>query len=253
MVKYTARVEKMSEYKREGRKLDETRPIEAKAGVIPNADGSAYFKIGDTIAYATVYGPRNLYPRFLQDPEKGLLRCHYNMMPFSGQGNRVRPGANRRAKEISMVTTNALEPVVNLDDFPNAVVDVFIEFPQTDAGSRCAGICAASIALADAGISMKDMVTAVSCGKIDDTLIVDLDYNEEAFEGEVADIPIAMIPSTEQISLLQMDGIIKKEQLMTALDMVKTACHKLYDIQKNALKEKYNEITNNVNGDKNAH
>jgi exosome complex component RRP41 len=242
------KVDKMTtkEYKREGRKLDETRPIEAKAGVIPNADGSAYFKIGNTVAYAAVYGPRNLFPKFLQNPEEGLLRCHYNMMPFSGQGNRVKPGGNRRAKEISMVTKNSLIPVIDLDDFPNAVVDVFVELPQTDAGSRCAGICAASIALADAGITMKDLVVAVSCGKINDTVLVDLDYNEEAYEGEVADIPVAVIPSTGEVSLLQMDGIITKEQLSEALEMVRKACNHIYEIQKNALKEKYSEITKTI-------
>src|SRR3989338_259611 len=138
------------------RKIDELRPMEAKAGVIPNADGSAYFKAGNTIAYAAVYGPRELVPRFLQDPTKGKLRCHYNMMPFSGSGERIRPGANRRAQEIAMVMTKSLEPVVDLSAFPNAVVDIFVELPQTDAGTRCAAISAAAIALADAGIPMKD-------------------------------------------------------------------------------------------------
>jgi exosome complex component RRP41 len=222
------------------RGFSETRPIEAKAGVIPNADGSAFFKIGNTTAYAAVYGPRELYPKFLQDPSKGILRCSYNMMPFSGMGERVRPGQSRRSREISMVTEKALLPVVDLSEFPNAVVDVFIELPQTDAGSRCAGICAASIALADAGIPMKDLVTAVSVGKVDDKLVVDLDYNEEAHpEGGVADIPVAIIPSTGKISLLQMDGEVKKEDLMQLLSIVKEAISKIYDIQKAALKDKY--------------
>ena len=92
----------------DGRALDETRPIEAKAGVIARADGSAFFRMGNTSAYAAVYGPRELHPRFMQDPKKGLLRCIYNMMPFSGMGERVRPGPSRRSKEISMVTTKAL-------------------------------------------------------------------------------------------------------------------------------------------------
>src|SRR3990167_5315993 len=152
----------------EGRGFDETRPIEAKVGIIKRADGSAMFRIGNTWAYAAVYGPRNLYPKFLQNPQRGILRCNYNMMPFSGSGERVRPGANRRAKEISMVTEKALLPVVDLSAYPNAVVDVFIELPETDAGSRCAGICAAAIALADAGITMKDMVAAISVGQVRD-------------------------------------------------------------------------------------
>ncbi|MFH1439720.1 MAG: exosome complex exonuclease Rrp41 [Candidatus Woesearchaeota archaeon] len=222
------------------RGFNELRNVEAKAGVIKNADGSAYFKIGNTTAYAAVYGPRELYPKFLQDPTKGILRCNYNMMPFSGMGDRVRPGPSRRSREISMVTQNALSPVLDLKDFPNSVVDVFIELTETDAGSRCAGICAASMALADAGINMKDLVVAVSVGKVDDKIVVDLDYGEEAYDkGHVADIPLAVIPSTGEISLLQMDGIISKDSLIKALQMVHDVVPQLYEVQKNALKDKY--------------
>jgi exosome complex component RRP41 len=224
----------------DGRKFDEMREIEAKVGVIKNADGSAYFKIGKTIAYAAVYGPRDLFPKFLKNPEKGLLRCNYNMMPFSGSGERVRPGPSRRSREISYVTDNALSPVVNLEDFPNSVVDVFIELTQTDAGSRCAGICAASMALADAGIIMKDLVAAVSVGSVDGQIVLDLDYDEEAYDkGDVADIPIAIIPSTGQFSLLQMDGKISKDNLMKALDMGRKALPRIIEIQKKALKQKF--------------
>jgi len=223
----------------DGRKFDETRPIEAKAGIIKRADGSGYFKIGNTIAYAAVYGPRNLYPKFLQNPEKGILRVNYNMMPFSSLGGRVRPGSNRRAREISLVAEKALLPVINLDEFPNSVVDVFIELPQTDAGTRCAGICAASIALADAGISMKDLVAAVAVGMVDDKVVVDLNYDEEAYEAGAADIPIAMIPRTNEITLLQLDGEVKKEELMKAIEMAKKTLKKINEKQREALKLKY--------------
>lgn len=226
----------------DGRKVDELRkPIEAKAGIIPRADGSAMFKIGNTIAYAAVYGPREIFPRFMQNPKEGILRCHYNMMPFSSLGERVRPGSSRRSKEISLVTEKALLPVVNLKDFPNSGVDVFIELPQTDAGTRCAGISAAAIALADAGIPMKDLVAAVAVGRVDDAIVADLNYDEEAYECDagVADIPIAVIPSTEEISLLQLDGEIKRADLLKALELGKKVCKQIYEIQKKALKERY--------------
>jgi len=224
------------------RKFDEPRKIEAKAGVIPNADGSAYFKIGNTAAYAAVYGPRNLHPKFLQDPSKGVLRCNYNMMPFSSSGERVRPGGSRRSKEISMVTQKALLPVLDLAEYPNSVVDVFIELPQTEAGSRCAGICAASMALADAGLAMKDLVAAVSVGKVDDKLVVDLDYKEESYEdGPVADIPLAMMTNHDEITLLQMDGLISKDDLKNVLEMGKKVLKDIYEVQKKALKDKYGQ------------
>ncbi|MBI3035863.1 exosome complex exonuclease Rrp41 [Candidatus Woesearchaeota archaeon] len=227
----------------DGRGFDEARPIEAKVGVIKRADGSAMFKIGNTWAYAAVYGPRNLHPKFLQDPQKGILRCNYNMMPFSSSGERVRPGGSRRSKEISMVTEKALLPVLDLEEYPNSVVDVFIELPQTEAGSRCAGICAASMALADAGLNMKDLVCAVSVGRVADKLLVDLDYSEESYpNAPVADIPIAMMPNSGKITLLQMDGEVKKEELMKLLEMGKKVLTDIYEIQKNALKEKYHEV-----------
>ncbi|MBT3720879.1 exosome complex exonuclease Rrp41 [archaeon] len=232
---------KMAYKKRlDGRKFDELRPITAEVGVIPNAIGSAYFKIGKTGAYAAVYGPRDLYPRFLKNPKRGVLRCNYNMMPFSGAGDRVRPGTSRRSKEISLVTNQALLPVVNLDDFPNSVVDVFVELNETDAGSRCAGICAASMALADAGIEMKDLVGAISIGIVDGQVVLDLDYQEEAYkDGHVADVPMAYIPSMDKISLLQCDGRIKKDDLLKGLEMGKKAAKQLIEIQKKALKAKF--------------
>src|SRR3989344_8282533 len=188
----------------DGRKPDEPREMRAEVGVIKRADGSALFQIGDTIAIASVHGPRELHPKFLQNPEKGLLRCHYSMMPFSGSGERIRPGNNRRAQEISMVMTSALEPVVDLTAFPNAVVDVYVDLPQTDAGTRCAAISAASIALADAGIPMKDMVSSVAVGQVDGTIVADLMYNEEAYPAIVSYVPVVMLHNTKEITLLQM-------------------------------------------------
>ncbi len=234
------KVNKMAYTKRlDGRKFDETRELEAKAGIIKRADGSAYFRVGKTIAYAAVYGPRDLFPRFLQNPRSGILRVNYNMMPFSGSGERIRPGGNRRSKEISLVTEKSLSSVVDLSDFPNAVVDVFIELPQTDAGTRCAGICAASIALADAGIPMKDLVAAISVGQVDGTVIADLNYDEEAYDAPVADVPIAIIPSTNEVSLLQMDGEITRAQLKEAMELAKKVCKQINKLQREALKKKY--------------
>ncbi len=223
----------------DGRDFDETRPMQAKAGVIKRAVGSGWFKIGKTEAIAAVYGPRDLFPRFLQDPEKGYLRVNYNMMPFSSGSDRVRPGPSRRSKEISAVAERALRPVVDLSEFPNAVVDVFIELPQADAGTRCAGICAASIALADAGIPMRDMVAAIAVGRVEDKLVVDLNYEEDSHEDGV-DIPIAMLHNSKEVALLQMDGVISPEMFKEAVEKTKGIIDKVFEVQKQALKERFN-------------
>ena len=225
-------------YKRKTRKLDEPREMEAKVGIIKRADGSAMFRMGNTIALAAVYGPRNLYPKFMQNPEKGILRVNYNMFSFS-VSERIRPGPSRRSKEISLVSENALLSCLNLEDFPNSVIDVYIEILQADAGTRCAGITAASMALADAGIPMKDLVSAVSVGKVGDAIVVDLDKEEEDYEEGSTDMPVAMMPRNGKISLLQMDGNMSKEDIKKALEYAKNTCNKIYELQKKTLKEKY--------------
>ena len=228
---------KKSVKRSDGRTIDALREISAKTGVVPRADGSAMFKIGNTVAIAAVYGPRELHPKFLQNPEKGVLRCNYNMMSFSTT-ERVRPGPSRRSREIGMIIQKALIPVLNLEQYPNSVIDVFVELLQTDAGTRCAGICAAAMALADTGIPMKDMVSSVSVGVVNGKVMADLTKEEEDIDGAV-DIPLAMLPRTGQISLLQLDGKIKQKQLQEALKLGKQVCKKIYEIQKKALKESY--------------
>ena len=222
----------------DGRTPDQLRPMKAEVGVIPNADGSAMFQAGKTIAYAAVYGPRELYPRFLQNPKRGILRCTYNMMPFSGHGDRVRPGGSRRSKEISVVTADALSPVLDLSDYPNSVVDVFVELTQTDGGTRCAGITAAAMALADAGLKMKDLVSAMSMGMLDGELIADINGTEDCVLG-ATDVPIAFIPNMDKISLLQLDGPMSREMLKELLEIGKKKCLEIYKVQQKALKKKY--------------
>ncbi|MEK6928504.1 MAG: exosome complex exonuclease Rrp41 [Nanoarchaeota archaeon] len=221
-----------------GRKADELRQMTAKVGVIPNADGSAIFAFGNTVAIAAVYGPRQLHPQHMQDPSSGILRCNYDLLSFS-VNERKKPGPSRRSQEISKVTEWALLPVLNLEEFPNTVIDVQIYIIQADAGTRTAGINAASLALAHAGIPMKNLICSVAVGKQNKDIIVDLDKEEEDFEeGEGAtDFPIAKIANTNQFTLLQLDGKIPPERVKEALEFANKACEEIYQVQKKALKE----------------
>jgi exosome complex component RRP41 len=143
-----------------------------------------------------------------------------------------------------MVMENALSPVVDLTDYPKSVVDVHVDFTETDAGSRCAGICAAAIALADAGIKMRDLVSSVAVGHLDGEIVIDLDGEEEHFDGEVADIPIAVIPSTGEITLLQMDGLTDRKIIVEAIKKGKEEIEVIAKVQREALKNRFpSEIT----------
>jgi exosome complex component RRP41 len=221
----------------DGRKFDELRPVRAEVGIIPNADGSALFAHGDTVAIAAVYGPKPLHPAHLQDPEKGVVRFNYTMLPFSVT-ERARPGPNRRSKEIGMVSGNALASVVDLERFPGAVVDVEVMILQANASTRCAGINAAAMALAHAGVVMKEMVSSVSIGKIDDKIVADITKAEEDYhEGEgPTDIPFTLTSRTKKIVHLQLDGKIQTHRMKEAYEAAVKACEKVHEYQMRALK-----------------
>ncbi|MBM4237812.1 MAG: exosome complex exonuclease Rrp41 [Euryarchaeota archaeon] len=220
----------------DGRRVDELRPIRIEAGVLKRADGSAYLEWGKNKVLAAVYGPRECHPRHLQNPAKALVQCKYNMIAFSVT-DRKRPGPDRRSVEISKIISEALEYVVFTENFPRTSIDVYIEILQANAGTRCAGLTAASVALADAGIPMKDMVPSVAVGKINDQVVLDLCKEEDNY-GQ-ADLPVAILPRTGEVLLMQMDGHMTTDEFNRAIEYGVGACEKIYSLQKDALRRRY--------------
>lgn len=217
----------------DGRELDEVREMDAKADILNRADGSGYFKMGGTEAIAAVFGPRELHPQHKQKPKKAILQCRYNLAPFSVE-DRKRPGPSRRGIEISKVIKGALSSIVFLEEFPTATIDVYMEVICADAGTRCVALNAGSIALADAGIPMKGIISSCAAGKIEGRPALDL-MGEEDKHGEV-DLPIAMNVDTGEITLLQMDGIADLSEVREILELAKKGCKKVSKKERKALK-----------------
>jgi exosome complex component RRP41 len=220
----------------DGRKIDEPRKIMIKAGVLKNANGSAYIEFGENKILAGVFGPRDVHPKHMADTDTGILRCRYHMSPFSVT-ERKNPAPSRREIEISKVIKEALEPAVILDQFPRTAVDVYIEVVQADGGSRCAALDAASVALADAGIPMRDMVSAIAAGKVADTIVLDVN-NEEDQAGQ-ADMPVGYMPNLDKVTLIQLDGVLTPEEYNKCVDTAIQGCKLVYEIQKKALTDKF--------------
>ena len=220
----------------DGRKVDELRPAKMEVGVLPNADGSAYLEQGRNKILVGVYGPKEAHPRHIAKQDRAVIQCRYHMAPFSVD-ERKSPAPSRRDVELSKVIREALEPAVFLEYYPRTSIQVFIEILQADGGTRCAGITTAALALADAGIPMKDLVVACAAGKAGGKIALDLMDTEDKV-GE-ADVPVAYMPNLDAITLLQMDGKLSTDEFETAVNMAVEGCKKLYEVQKEALKAKY--------------
>ncbi len=227
----------------DGRGLDGLRPIRMEVGVLNNADGSAYVEHGKNKIVAAVYGPRELHPKHLALPDKALVRCEYRMATFSVE-ERKSPAPGRREVELSKVIRESLEPAIFVYKYPRATIDIFVQILQADGGTRCASITAAALALADAGVPMRDLVVGCAVGKIEGKVAVDLsDVEDKLGEG---DIPMALMPTKKVITLLQSDGDFTPEEFKQALEMGITACEKIYEMQRDVLIERYSKVREEV-------
>lgn len=226
----------------DGREKDDLRPTNMEVGILDEADGSAMVETGNTRVVASVFGPQELHPKHLQESDRAVIKMRYNMAPFSVD-DRMSPGPNRRAKEIGLVARRALEPALELERFPQAGIDISMEVIESDGGTRVTGITAASLALADAGIPMKGLVSACAAGVVDETPVLDVNGKEDK-KGN-ADIPIATINTAEDesgrenITLVQMDGDLTVEQVRDCIELAENGCRQLYEMQRETIEQKY--------------
>ncbi|MEE2624785.1 MAG: exosome complex exonuclease Rrp41 [Candidatus Thermoplasmatota archaeon] len=217
----------------DGRGPSDLREISIETGVVPVADGSCRMKWGTNEAIVAVYGPMEAHPRKIQRQDRAVLDVAYNMAPFSTT-DRMRPGFNRRSREISKVTKDALESVVLLELYPRSKIRISIEIVSAEAGTRCVGLTAASVALADAGIPMTDMVVSVASGKVNDVVICDLNKEEDNY-GE-ADLPMGILPNSGELVFLQMDGNLSQEEFNQAWQLNMDAAQAIHEKMVESLK-----------------
>lgn len=206
----------------DGRRAKELRALSCEFGTLRNADGSAMFTMGNTKVIATVFGPHEPTVRGQAAHDRAIVRCEYAMAAFS-TGERRRRGKNdRRATEITSVIRSALEQTILLELMPGSQIDVFVQVLQADGGTRCACINAAMLALAEAGIPMKDVVASCAAGYLDSTVLLDMNYMEDSGGGP--DVAVAIHSKLDKVVVLQMDNKLPLETLETVIELAVEGC-----------------------------
>ncbi|XP_057533675.1 exosome complex component RRP41 homolog [Amaranthus tricolor] len=224
----------------EGLRLDGRRPLEmrqlrAEIGVVSKADGSAVFEMGNTKVIAAVYGPREVENKSQQINDQALVRCEYTMANFS-TGDRVRkPKGDRRSTEISMVIRQTMESCIMTNLMPRSQIDIFVQVLQADGGTRSACINAATLALADAGIPMCDLVTSCSAGYLCTTPLLDLNYVEDSAGGP--DITVGLLPKLDKVTLLQMDSKLPLDTFESVMQLAIEGCKAIANYVREVLLE----------------
>lgn len=221
----------------DGRGFTDLRNIRIETGILNNATGSAFIEWGGNKIICGVQGPRECIPRHMSDPYKAVIKCRYMMAPFASHDEHGRSGPNRRSTELSKVIREVFENVVITEAFPKTQIDIYMEVLQAEGGTRIASIAVAAVALANAGIPMKDMVSGVAVGKAGGEILADLGREEDNF-GQ-SDLPIALSSRSGDILLLQMDGLMTREEVRKALDLAYESSKKVHTIQSDSLRTLY--------------
>eukprot|EP00891_Asterochloris_glomerata_P004359 jgi/Astpho2/4359/fgenesh1_pm.00066_%23_5_t len=215
----------------DGRRPKELRQLQCEIGVLgQQADGSATFSMGNTKVLASVFGPKQASSRATEKHGMATVRCEYAMAPFSTGERRKQGRSDRRAAELSAVIRNTLEQTIILELMPQSQLDVYVHVIQADGGTRCAAINAALLALADAGVPLRDMVAACAAGYLDKTPILDMNYLEDAGGGPdvVMDKNMSLDTFSEVFTLAEQGskvvGQFMRQQLLEHTQCQAAAC-----------------------------
>ncbi len=151
----------------DGRKTTEIRPIWSEVDYLPGAHGSAVFTRGETQSLTTVtlgtkQDEKIVDEALNQGKERFLL--HYNFPPFSTGEARPSRGVGRREVGHGNLAFRALKPMIP-ENYPY-VVRVVSDILESNGSSSMATVCAGTLALMDAGVTIKKPVSGIAMGLI---------------------------------------------------------------------------------------
>jgi len=224
-----------SNNRNDGRGLGEFRQIFMKTGVISQASGSAYMEMHNTKVICGVYGPRQSTKGQQEFSDVGKLVCDFKYATFSCNNQRRGFAPDVEERENSMLMLQALEGAVRLDRFPKSAVEVFVLVIQNDGGALSAAITCASLALADAGIEMYDLVTACTACAIVHKVVLDPSAEEE--KSQQAALLLARMPSLNEVTQILMVGEVEQQAVAEGVELCTDGCDKLYAILRDTLVE----------------
>jgi ribonuclease PH len=234
------------------RPLDVTRPIRFQLDYLEVADGSVLVECGRTRVLATATIEEKV-PPFIKGTGSGWVTAEYAMLPRATEKRTVRERVqgcpSGRSQEIQRLIGRTLRAVTDLRALGERQIILDCDVLQADGGTRVASINAACIALALALKKMMDekdldqmplrhLVGAISVGMLKETLLLDLDYQEDS----AAEVDMNVV-QTDRGQLLEVQATAERSpfsrhQLGELLKLADKGIREIIEIQKDALKRK---------------
>eukprot|EP00041_Stephanoeca_diplocostata_P005737 m.67603 g.67603 ORF g.67603 m.67603 type:complete len:245 (-) comp15972_c0_seq18:2721-3455(-) len=216
----------------DGRRARDLRQIKSALGVFSGCDGSASVEHGNTKVVAVVYGPHESSQGQAQH-DRATLRCEYSAATFSTVERKFKAKGDRKSTELEILLARTFSEAVMCDLYPRSEIDIFVQVLQADGGEGVAVINAATLALIDAGVAMKDFVVACSVGCVDGTNILDVNKIESGAHGP--ELSVAILPKSKRIITTVMESRVHLDQFDQLLEMAVCGCDTVYTALREAV------------------
>eukprot|EP00823_Brevimastigomonas_motovehiculus_P006943 TRINITY_DN5968_c0_g1_i1.p1 TRINITY_DN5968_c0_g1~~TRINITY_DN5968_c0_g1_i1.p1 ORF type:complete len:277 (+),score=42.30 TRINITY_DN5968_c0_g1_i1:91-921(+) len=215
------------------RATSQFRPLYMKTGAITQAQGSAYIELNQTKIICSIYGPRQ--SQKLQLTEKGKFWCDFKYAPFALEQRRKR-GQDPDEKEYSVILAEAIEPSVMLEKFPRSVVEAYIVVLEADdTGVLPMAITCVSLALADAGIELYDLVSSCSVAQLSKECLLDPTLAEEEDTNCTSKLMLSIMASRQEVTHLIQTGVVDEATAKQMTELCSKGCTKLHSIMRQTL------------------
>lgn len=228
---------------------EQLRPVQITRGFIKQAEGSVLIEMGNTKVICTASVEEKV-PPFLKGGGKGWITAEYAMLPRATQVRTprevVKGKIGGRTHEIQRLIGRSLRAVVDLGKLGERTIWIDCDVIQADGGTRTASVTGSFIALAEAFLKLRerdaltqmpliDYLAAVSVGKVDGKLMIDLCYEEDS-RAQV-DMNVVM---TGQGKIVEVQGTAEdypftREEMDGMINLAHSAIDRLIAIQKEAL------------------
>jgi len=235
--------------RQDGRRPDQLRPVSIEPNFMPQAEGSALVKFGETWVICTASLEERV-PQWLRGAGSGWVTAEYGMLPRSTNTRSDREAArgrqSGRSQEIQRLIGRALRSVTNLELLGERNYIVDCDVIKADGGTRTAAITGGCVALAQAlhrlvndgvvaSVPMTGLVAAVSAGVVEGVPLLDLNYVEDS-SAEV-DFNVVM---TSDGRLVEVQGTAEgqpfdREMMDRMIDLSAAGIRQLHDVQRSAL------------------
>tara|TARA_B100001079_G_scaffold264342_1_gene268636 strand:- start:74 stop:790 length:717 start_codon:yes stop_codon:yes gene_type:complete len=234
---------------RKNRKLNELRNIEIITNYSTHADGSCFIKFGDTHVLCNATVDENP-PRWLRNSGQGWITAEYGMLPTSTNERMsresVRGKQSGRTQEIQRLIGRSLRSIVNLSYLDGLQIILDCDVIQADGGTRTTSINGSFIALKiciDKMIKKRlikqdpliDQLAAISCGILDNSAYLDLDFEEDQSAGVDANFVLTKTGKIVEVQMTSEKDLCSEENYLSMFSLAKSAVQEIIKFQDDAI------------------